>query len=402
MSPSRRASPAGFSPANNNDEQQPFTALAVSRDSTASRPGRRSSIAAIFDDHRRRDETSSKLIKPNLRRLWANYDVPYIIGEDLRDTNHTLCERLLILCSWCLLVLFFPFSLFVTLKVVQEYERAVIFRLGRLSDQSARGPGMCFTLPCIDILHLVDIRTVSFDVPPQEVLTRDSVTVAVDAVVYYRVFNPTVSVANVEHAQESTRLLAQTSLRNVLGTRLLSELLADRGSVSNAMRECLDEATDNWGIKVERVEIKDVRLPKMLQRIMAAEAEAAREARAKVSVEWRLFVSYLSGSSSDHRERGRIQSITSIERGGGHSLAVALCDATALPADIERHCNGTELNDHLSTADGSDVDFPEKSNEHVRIVRQPLRISSTRQKYQRGHGRENAQNTNEYLTMGVV
>ena len=161
MSPSRRASPAGFSPANNNDEQQPSTALAVSRDSTASRPGRRSSIAAIFDDHRPRDETSSKLMKPNLRRLWANYDVPYIIGEDLRDTKHTLCGRLLILCSWCLLVLFFPFSLFVTLKVVQEYERAVIFSLGRLSDQSARGPGMCFTLPCIDILHLVDILSQS-------------------------------------------------------------------------------------------------------------------------------------------------------------------------------------------------------------------------------------------------
>ncbi|CAF4464412.1 unnamed protein product, partial [Adineta steineri] len=95
---------------------------------------------------------------------------------------------------------------------------------------------------------------------------------------------PTVSVANVEYAQESTRLLAQTSLRNVLGTRLLSELLCDRGAVSKAMRECLDEATANWGIKVERVEIKDVRLPKMLQRIMAAEAEAAREARAKIIV----------------------------------------------------------------------------------------------------------------------
>jgi len=282
MSPSRRSSANEAPSLNENDEQQPFTGTKLSTLSVASRFGRRSSIAAIFDDSRRRDDILLKQNRPNLRRLWAKYDVPYVIGEELLDTKFTLCETTLILCSWCLIILFFPFSLFVILKIVQEYERAVIFRLGRLSSRSTRGPGMCFILPCIDTVQLVDMRTVSFDVPPQEVLTRDSVTVAVDAVVYYRVFNPTVSVANVEHAQESTRLLAQTSLRNVLGTRLLSELLCDRGAVSNAMRECLDEATDNWGIKVERVEIKDVRLPKMLQRIMAAEAEAAREARAKV------------------------------------------------------------------------------------------------------------------------
>jgi erythrocyte band 7 integral membrane protein len=282
MSPSRRNSANGITSLNENDEQQSFTGSIGPTLSMASRFARRSSIAAIFDDSRRRDDVLLKQSQPSLRRLWAKYDVPYVIGEEILYTKRTLCETTLILCSWCLIILFFPFSLFVTLKVIQEYERAVIFRLGRLSRSSVRGPGMCFILPCIDTLHLVDMRTVSFDVPPQEILTRDSVTVAVDAVVYYRVFNPTVSVANVEHAQESTRLLAQTSLRNVLGTRLLSELLGDRGSVSKAMRECLDEATDNWGIKVERVEIKDVRLPKMLQRIMAAEAEAAREARAKV------------------------------------------------------------------------------------------------------------------------
>lgn len=281
MGPSRRGS-AGAPSLSENDEQQLFTTTATTSHSMPSRYARRSSIAAIFDDPRRRDDVLLRQSRPNLRRLWAKYDVPYVIGEELAETNLTLCEKTLVLCSWCLIILFFPFSLLVTLKIVQEYERAVIFRLGRLSNSSARGPGMCFMLPCMDTIHIVDMRTVSFDVPPQEVLTRDSVTVAVDAVVYYRVFNPIVSIANVEHAQESTRLLAQTSLRNVLGTRLLSELLCDRGAVSNAMRECLDEATDNWGIKVERVEIKDVRLPKMLQRIMAAEAEAAREARAKV------------------------------------------------------------------------------------------------------------------------
>lgn len=284
MSPTRRDSSTDITNLNDNDEQQPFTTSKLS-----SRVDRRkSSIAAIFDDNRRRDDI--KLPRPNLRRLWAKYDVPYVIGEEVFETKRTICETILVVCSWFLLILFFPFSLFLTLKIVQEYERVVIFRLGRLNSTAAHGPGMCFTLPCIDTIHLVDIRTVSFDVPPQEVLTRDSVTVAVDAVVYYRVFNPTVSIANVENAQESTHLLAQTSLRNVLGTRLLSELLGDRGAVSNMMRECLDEATDNWGIKVERVEIKDVRLPKMLQRIMAAEAEAAREAKAKVCLHWTLFV----------------------------------------------------------------------------------------------------------------
>ncbi|CAF0821813.1 unnamed protein product [Didymodactylos carnosus] len=239
---------------------------------------RKSSIAAIFED--RRHDVVIK--RPSLRRLWAKYDVPYIIGEEITHAKQNLCETTLLVGAWCLVVVFFPFSLFFTLKVIQEYERAVIFRLGRLVAGSTRGPGIFFILPCVDTFSTVDIRTVSFDVPPQEVLTRDSVTVAVDAVVYYRVFNPTISVANVENAQESTRLLAQTSLRNVLGTRLLSELLSDRGAVSNYMRECLDEATDNWGIKVERVEIKDVRLPTILQRIMATEAEAAREARAKI------------------------------------------------------------------------------------------------------------------------
>lgn len=286
MTPPHRTS-VGSLPTTNHDneeQQKPLTSptMPSNNNTTHTHPTGRPSIAAIFDDNRRRDESTPRPIRTNLRRIWANYDVPYIIGEDILPPQHTFCEKLLIVCSYTLLILFFPFSLLVTLKIVQEYERVVIFRLGRLSEKSSRGPGMCFILPCIDTIHVVDIRTVSFDVPPQEVLTRDSVTVAVDAVVYYRVFNPTVSVANVEHAQESTRLLAQTSLRNVLGTRLLSELLVDRGAVSNAMRECLDEATDSWGIKVERVEIKDVRLPKILQRIMAAEAEAAREARAKV------------------------------------------------------------------------------------------------------------------------
>ncbi|XP_070549149.1 stomatin-like [Ptychodera flava] len=158
----------------------------------------------------------------------------------------------------------------------------VIFRLGRLLPGGAKGPGIFFVLPCTDSYTKVDLRTVSFDVPPQEILTKDSVTVSVDAVVYYRVNNAIISVANVENANHSTRLLAQTTLRNVLGTKNLAEILADRENISHQMQSILDEATDPWGILVERVEIKDVRLPVQLQRAMAAEAEASREARAKV------------------------------------------------------------------------------------------------------------------------
>ncbi len=118
--------------------------------------------------------------------------------------------------------------------------------------------------------------------PPQEILSRDSVTVSVDAVVYFRISNATVAVSNVEDYGRSTRLLAATTLRNVLGTKDLSQILSERESISHVMQSSLDEATDPWGVKVERVEIKDVRLPVQLQRAMAAEAEAAREARAKV------------------------------------------------------------------------------------------------------------------------
>jgi len=142
---------------------------------------------------------------------------------------------------------------------------------------------------CLDTLtdclfRKVDLRVLSFEVPPQEILSKDSVTVAVDAVVYFRISNATISVTNVEDSSRSTKLLAQTTLRNILGTKTLAEMLSDREQISLQMQATLDEATEPWGVKVERVEVKDVRLPVQLQRAMAAEAEAAREARAKVIV----------------------------------------------------------------------------------------------------------------------
>jgi len=191
-----------------------------------------------------------------------------------------ICDYILMAISILFMILI-PISIFQSIKVVQEYERAVIFRLGRLLG-GAKGPGIFFIIPCTDEYRKIDMRTRLFDVPPQEILTKDSVTVAMDAVVYYRIKDATMAVANVENADASTRLLAQTTLRNVLGTKSLSEILTDREHIASTLLDILDGATDVWGISVERVEIKDVRLPVQLQRAMAAEAEAAREARAKV------------------------------------------------------------------------------------------------------------------------
>ncbi|CAD5115123.1 DgyrCDS4129 [Dimorphilus gyrociliatus] len=200
---------------------------------------------------------------------------------DSEGDDSGCCGIILKVISLVLIVITFPISICMTLKIVQEYERAVMFRLGRVLP-GARGPGIFFIIPCLDNFVKVDLRTVSFDVPPQEILTKDSVTVAVDAVVYYRISNPMISVVNVEDCSRSTRLLSQTTLRNILGTKTLSDILSERETVATNMQSVLDEGTDPWGVKVERVEIKDVRLPVQLQRAMAAEAEATRDARAKV------------------------------------------------------------------------------------------------------------------------
>jgi len=221
------------------------------------------------------------------RRSGSHVVVGYEIeGEARRGEDDDGCGSffagLLTAVSIFLIILTFPLSIWGCIKMVQEYQRAVIFRLGRVKKGGSMGPGLFFIIPCIDTIQVVDLRTVSFDVPPQEILTKDSVTVAVDAVVYYKISNPMASVCNVTNASQSTRLLASTTLRTILGTKTLQEILADREHTAEIILSQLDQATDSWGIRVERVEVKDVRLPQQLQRAMAAEAEATREARAKV------------------------------------------------------------------------------------------------------------------------
>ena len=165
-------------------------------------------------------------------------------------------------------------------KIVQEYERGVIFRLGRL--QGAKGPGIFFIIPIVDKMTKVDLRVVTLDIPTQEAITRDNVTVSVNAVAYYRVINPNDAIVNVEDYNRATYQIAQTSLRSVLGQSDLDELLMHRDEINQKIARIVDEATEPWGIKVSIVEVKDVELPATMKRAMARQAEAEREKRAKV------------------------------------------------------------------------------------------------------------------------
>ncbi len=182
-----------------------------------------------------------------------------------------------ILIGLAVVVLLFVLS---GLKIVKEYERGVIFRLGRLV--GARGPGLFFVIPLLESMQLVDLRTVTYDVPSQEVVTRDNVTVRVNAVVYYKVLEPEKAVTEVFDYRFATAQIAQTTLRSVIGQADLDELLSEREKLNIKLQQIIDEATNPWGIKVSAVEIKDVELPKEMQRAMAMQAEAERERRAKI------------------------------------------------------------------------------------------------------------------------
>ena len=166
------------------------------------------------------------------------------------------------------------------IKVVKEWERGVILRLGRLV--GAKGPGLFFIIPFFDRMIKVDLRVVTLDVPRQDVITRDNVTVGVDAVVYFRVVDPEAAVIKVLDHIRATSLISQTTLRNVLGQSELDELLTQREKLNQALQKIIDEQTDPWGIKVSIVEIKSVELPETMRRSMAAQAEAERERRAKI------------------------------------------------------------------------------------------------------------------------
>lgn len=165
-------------------------------------------------------------------------------------------------------------------RIVREYERGVIFRLGRLL--GAKGPGIFIVIPFIDTMVRVSLRVITLDIPPQEVITKDNVTAQVNAVVFFRVLDPTKSIVEVEDYYQATNQISQTTLRSVLGQVEFDDLLASRDQLNRQLQEIIDENTDPWGIKVKSVEIKDVRIPQDMQRAIARQAEAERERRAKI------------------------------------------------------------------------------------------------------------------------
>jgi len=166
------------------------------------------------------------------------------------------------------------------IRILREYERGVIFRLGKL--QGAKGPGLIILVPIIDKMVKMDLRVVTIDVPKQEIMTKDNVPATVDAVIYFRVVDPNAAVVKVENFWKATSLIAQTTLRSVLGQSALDELLSQRDVINQKLQEIIDKQTEPWGIKVTSVEIKEVSLPDSMKRAMAKQAEAERERRAKV------------------------------------------------------------------------------------------------------------------------
>jgi regulator of protease activity HflC (stomatin/prohibitin superfamily) len=166
-------------------------------------------------------------------------------------------------------------------RVFREYERAVLFRFGRLLDPP-RGPGLVFKIPIVDQWVKVDLRTITLNVPPQDVITKDNVPAKVDAVAYFKVVDPKDAIVQIADYMEATSQIAQTTLRAVLGQHVLDELLSEREKINSILQEIIDEATGPWGIKVTIVEVKDVEIPSGMQKAMARQAEAERERRAKI------------------------------------------------------------------------------------------------------------------------
>ena len=189
-----------------------------------------------------------------------------------------MTAALIILGITLLVVLLFVIG---ALKVAREYERGIIFRLGRLLPQP-KGPGLFILIPIVDRMVKVDLRTITLNVPPQDVITKDNVPVRVNAVAYFRIVGPSDAVVQVENYLAATSQIAQTTLRSVLGQHLLDELLSERDKINSILQGIIDEATSPWGIKVSIVEIKDVEIPSSMQRAMARQAEAERERRAKI------------------------------------------------------------------------------------------------------------------------
>nr|XP_004658804.1 podocin [Jaculus jaculus] len=192
------------------------------------------------------------------------------------------CEWFLVLASLLFIIITFPFSIWFCIKVVQEYERVIILRLGHLLPGRAKGPGLFFFLPCLDTYHKVDLRLQTLEIPFHEVVTKDMFIMEIDAICYYRMENASLLLSSLAHVSKAIQFLVQTTMKRLLAHRSLTEILLERKSIAQDVKVALDSVTCIWGIKVERTEIKDVRLPAGLQQSLAVEAEAQRQAKVRM------------------------------------------------------------------------------------------------------------------------
>ncbi|NXX12224.1 PODO protein, partial [Podargus strigoides] len=202
--------------------------------------------------------------------------------EGVKSPGLGICEWLLTILSFLFVVTTFPISVWFCMKVVREYERAIVFRLGRLLPGRARGPGLFFYIPCLDTYHKVDLRLKTLEIPFHQVVTKDMVTLEIDAVCYYRLENASLLLTTLTSISSAIQLLVQTTTKRLLAHRAFSELLLERKSISQEIKVALDAVTGCWGIKVERTEINNVQLPAEVQQSLAVEAEAKRQAKVRV------------------------------------------------------------------------------------------------------------------------
>ncbi len=239
------------------------------------------------------------------------------------------------------------------IKIVKEYERGVIFRLGRVQG-GPKGPGLFILLPFIDKMVKIDLRTVTMDVPPQDVITRDNVPARVNAVVYFRVVDPNKSVIEVENHVMATSQISQTTLRSVLGQKDLDDLLTNREQINEELQTIIDDQTDPWGIKVSVVEVKDVEIPQQMQRAMARQAESERERRAKIiAAEGEYQASERLRQAADRLESPTALQLRLFQTMG--EIAVNQNSTIILPIPIDL------LRPYLSGPDGSGDGYAQKS-----------------------------------------
>jgi regulator of protease activity HflC (stomatin/prohibitin superfamily) len=244
-----------------------------------------------------------------------------------------------------IIVIFVAGVLISAIKVVKEYERGVIFRLGRVRG-GPKGPGLFILLPGVDKMVKVDLRTITMDVPPQDVITRDNVPARVNAVVYFRVVDPNKSVLEVENHVLATSQISQTTLRSVLGQKDLDNLLINREEINDELQKIIDEQTDPWGIKVSVVEVKDVEIPSQMQRAMARQAESERERRAKIiAAEGEFQASQRLRQAADRLESPQALQLRLFQTMG--EIAVNQNSTIILPVPIDL------LRPYLSGPDGS-------------------------------------------------